>query len=125
MQCMKPTPNDMLRPKNTQNSAVIDMATLSLTQVVQLSGVGEVELQGLADYSVLTPISPGREPWTFDIECVTTLQRAVQLRQDLALDSHAFALAVMFLNQITSLEAELRDARSELRRFHAGGSTDH
>ena len=33
--------------------------------------------------------------------------------------SHAFALAVMFLNQITGLEAELRGVRTELSKCRA------
>lgn len=84
----------------------LDQTPLSMAQVAQLSGISTADLRSLMDYGVLMPIKPETRPWTFDIDCVMTLQRADQLRVDLALDTHAFALAVMFLNQIMRLETQ-------------------
>jgi chaperone modulatory protein CbpM len=88
---------------------------LSIGQTAQLSGVSEADLLGLIEYGVLMPTAPEGEPHTFDINCVMKLQRASLMRQELALDSHGFALALMFLNQITSLEAQLHSAQCDLR----------
>ena len=90
------------------------MRFLSIGQTAQLSGISESDLLGLVEYGVLVPAAPESEPSTFDIGCVMKLQRAAMLRQDLALDSHGFALAVMFLNQITGLEAQLHSAQRDL-----------
>ncbi|MEP7154473.1 MAG: chaperone modulator CbpM [Betaproteobacteria bacterium] len=85
-------------------------ATLTLEQVAQLSGVGAADLQALVEHGVLTPVMPAGEPVSFPLDCVMTLQRADHLRQDLALDDHGFALAMMLLGRITDLEDELRVA---------------
>ena len=89
---------------------------LSMAQLAQLSGVAAPELDGLIDYGVLAVTAPEHEPATFDIGFVMTLQRAQRLRQDLALDDHAFALAVMLLQQIAELEEEVRTMRSDAQR---------
>ena len=94
--------------------------TLSMAQLAQLSGVATDELDSLMEFGVLTAIRPELEPATFDIAFVMTLQRARRLREDLALDDHAFALAVMLLQQVADLEEEVRIVRSEARRHLAG-----
>lgn len=110
-----------LLPGQTQGDAADKMATLSLEQVAQLSGVGAADLRSLVDYGVLTPV---RDPWTFRLDCVVTLQRADHLRQDLALDDHGFALAMMLLGQITDLEDELRTAQPKVHGLRAQGHVE-
>ncbi len=97
-----------------QADVVTDLSLLSMAQVAQLSGVSVTELSGLVDYGVLIPVAPDSKPWAFKAACVMTLQRAEALRQDLVLDGHSFALAVMLLNQITGLEVLLYNTRAEL-----------
>ena len=97
-----------------QNDVPSSAASLSMTQVGQMAGISSADVSALVDYGVLNPLAPDHQPWTFNAACVVPLQRAEILRQDLALDSHAFALAVMFLNQVSSLEAQLHAARTEL-----------
>lgn len=110
MQPMNPAP-DILRSTQSQKRFVSRVTTLALAQVARLSGVGEANLKGLVDYGVLTPVTSEGESWAFDNGCVMMQQRAERLRRDLALDAHAFALAVMLLNQITALEGQLCGAR--------------
>lgn len=110
---MKHAPTADLLPGQTQGDTADNMATLSLEQVAQLSGVGAADLQELVEHGVLRPVTPVSEPWTFRLDCVIALQRADHLRQDLALDDHGFALAMMLLSQITGLEDELRTAKPE------------
>jgi len=46
-----------------------------------------------------------------------TLQCAHHLRQNLALDDHGFALAMMLRSQITDLEGKLRTARPKRHKL--------
>ena len=112
-------------PKPERHELVTDGATLSMAQVAQLSGLSDPDVQGLLDYGVLKPVSSQGNPFVFNIGCVMTLQRADHLRQDLALDGHAFALAVMLLDQITGLENELHSLRPEARDHGAHGQPGH
>lgn len=91
------------------------MTLLSISQIEQLSGISKADLSGLIEYGVLASSAPEGEPCTFDISCVVRLQRAALMRKDLALDSHGFALTVMFLNEITGLQAQLHSTQSDLR----------
>jgi hypothetical protein len=106
-----------LRPKQVQRESRgrIDASTLNEMQVAQLSGIGEADVTALVEYGVLTPVNTQSKPWRFDAECVMTLQHAEQMRRDLLLDNHGFALAVMFLSLKATSDAELRAVRSELR----------
>ena len=111
---MKPETQNLAAPIHNKVQSHPEVRFLSIGQTAQLSGISESDLMGLVEYGVLAPASPESEPSTFDIGCVMKLQRAAMLRQDLALDSHEFALAVMFLNQITGLEAQLHSAQRDL-----------
>ena len=111
---MKPTPVEVLPSSQLQADVVTDLSLLSMAQVAQLSGVSVTELSGLVDYGVLVPVALENKPWAFTAGCVMILQRAEALRQDLLLDGHSFALAVMFLNRITGLEVQLSSTRTEL-----------
>jgi hypothetical protein len=108
----------VLRPKSLQPECdrLGDRPTLAAAQVAQLSGLSEDDVSALIDYGVLVPVAPEARPLRFDARCVMTLQHAEQMRRDLLLDSHAFALAVMFLTEKDDTEAELRAVRSELRK---------
>jgi chaperone modulatory protein CbpM len=112
------------RPAPSADQSHPDATLLSIGQTAQLSGVSEADLLGLIEYGVLTSAAAESEPRTFDIDCVMKLQRAALMRQDLALDSHGFALALMFLNQITGLEAQLHSAQCDLRASRSLGAME-
>ena len=101
-----------MQPAPTATRVLTTGAALPMADVVSMSGVTEANLRGLVDHGVLAPVAPEAETWAFDSRCVPMLQRAEQLRRDLALDAHAFALAVMFLDRITALEGALQRAAS-------------
>jgi predicted site-specific integrase-resolvase len=107
----------MLRPKTLQRHSGHhgEGPTLSAAQVAQLSGISRDEVSSLIDHGVLKPIATQATPMRFDAQCVMTLQHADEMRRDLLLDSHAFALAVMFLTEKDDMEAKLRAVDSELR----------
>ena len=107
---MKHAPSGMLQPLQAQSGLVNGAATLSMEQVAQLSGVGTADLRALVEHGVLLPVTPGSEPSRFSLDCVMALQRAEHVRQDLALDGHGFALAMVLLSRITGLEDDRRTA---------------
>jgi hypothetical protein len=117
-----PVATSAVLPQTANDS---NAAPLPIGQLAQWSGVSEADLWAMVEYGVLTPTEPEAEPATFDAGYVAKLQRAAAMRQDLALDSHGFALALMFLNQITSLEAQLGSAQRALRDCHRLGAMAH
>ena len=90
-----------------------EVTCLSIAQAAQLSGVSEADLLELVACGALVPVIPDTEPRIFDINCVLRVQRAARVRQDLALDSHGFAMVLVLFNQITRLEAPLRHTLCE------------
>lgn len=103
------TSDSRLQPRDPATGSV------SLCQLASLSGIAEADLLDLIDYGVLMPDAVQGHPELFSVRSVRALQRAQTLRADLALDAHAFALAVMLSGQIVDLEAELRIAKADLR----------
>lgn len=89
--------------------------SFTLRQLAELSQVTENDLIELTRYGVLSPIDPGVEPLSFSKECVAVSRRAGRLREELALDEHAFALAVMFFHKLVGLEADISALQVELR----------
>ena len=100
-------------------------ASITMPQLAQLSGTSVADLQDLVDSGVLSPHNPDSQKWTFALPEVMVLQRAEALRQDLALDVHAFALAVMLLKQITALEWQLQAAEAQIVALNHQTLLDH
>lgn len=86
--------------------------TVSVSALVDLSGLSEDEIRELVDMGALVPIDAHQLPWSFGAECVLTVRRACRLRNDLELDTHALALALDLLAQIDALELELSQLRA-------------
>jgi len=101
---------------------IAESAPLSMAQLARLSGIAEADIGELVDYGVLAPVGAGNEPQVFRADGVALLRRADHLRQDLALDGHAFALAVMLLGQVSDLEAQLRTSRTAVHAERADGA---
>lgn len=95
--------------------------TLSLPQLALQCGIGETHLLDLVEHGVLDPVVGDAPSWRFSADCIANLRRADRLRQDLALDEHGFALAMMCLDRISGLEAGLHRLRSELRQLGRHG----
>lgn len=94
--------------------------SVSLQELVALTGMPESEVQELVDAGALLPANPETQPWTFSADCVVTVRTASRLRYDLELDPHAVALALTLLSQIRALESELAQLRARqpvFRRF--------
>ena len=95
-----------------------DSGAISLTQLVDQSGLSETELRMLVDCGALEPRDEAA--WTFSARCVVTARTARRLRDDFALeDSHALAIMLRFHERIEALEHEIRQLRYSGPKFRS------
>ena len=87
---------------------------ISIDELAQLSGLSIAELELLIDHGALLPVRPAA-PWTFRSSCILSLRSAGRLRDAFELDSSALALALVMLNRIHLLEAQLAQATAPAR----------
>ena len=87
--------------------------TVSINDLVELSGLIEEEVRELVFAGALVPSNFPQVPWVFSGDCVLTVRKASRLRDDLELDSHALVLTLGLLEQVRSLEAELSKLRAQ------------
>lgn len=87
---------------------------LSISELALFSGMSETDLHELVDYGVLTPSNPQELQWAFSADCVVRVRKANRLRDDLELDTHAMALAIMLLDRIDDLEAQMRAMQAQI-----------
>ena len=91
--------------------------SVSIDDLVDLSGLTESEVTALVDAGALMPANFDSPPWIFSADCVVTVRKACRLRDDLELDAHAVALTLTLLEQIRTLEAELSQLRARQPEF--------
>jgi chaperone modulatory protein CbpM len=91
---------------------VDERGEISWTQLIELSGLAEAELQELVDDGALVPLRPEALPWNFHARSVVAARTAGRLRRELDLDAHALAVVMRFVARIAELEAELRALRA-------------
>jgi len=86
---------------------------LTLTELAEISGLSQGELQQLIDLGALPPLnaSAGTE---FGAESLELARTACRLRDDLELDAGALALVLRLLERIHGLEAEMRALQAQL-----------
>jgi chaperone modulatory protein CbpM len=99
-----------------------DHGEVSWKELVELSGLAPDLLRELVEYGVLTPINAQApadvQPvqWRFTASCVVAVRRVSRLREDFDLDANALSVALMLVERIHELEAQLRDLQSQLPR---------
>ena len=86
-----------------------EQATVSLTELVEASGLTLTELQELIECGVLVPVESKGAETIFYARCVTTAKTACRLRRDFELDTHAVVLALTLLERVQELEARIRE----------------
>ena len=89
---------------------------LSITELLELSGLSAHELQELVDYGALTPLHGAAPPLVFASHCLLTVRTATRLQQGFELEPHGLAMAVSLLERIRDLEAQLEQVRAQLPR---------
>lgn len=82
---------------------------VSLDELAELSGATQKELRQLVDSGALIPINPDEERWSFSGHSVVSIRRLCRLKQDFELEPNAFALTLVFLERIRTLELKLQE----------------
>ncbi|MDI1310373.1 MAG: chaperone modulator CbpM [Methylotenera sp.] len=81
---------------------------VSLIELVELTGLSEEELQHLVDSGALVPTNPDETSLNFSGHCVISIRTLSRLKQDFELEPNAFALTLVFLERIRTLESKLQ-----------------
>jgi chaperone modulatory protein CbpM len=91
-------------------------ALLQLAELAQLAGLSEGEVRELVAHDVLAPEPRGSGQLVFSMRCVTIARTAHRLGEDYALEPHAVAVVLAYLDRIRELEAQLRALQAQLPR---------
>jgi len=86
---------------------------ISIVEVADASGLSEAEVRELVEYGALSPCDP--DSLRFQADCISRLRTATRLRDDLELETHAFALVLAFLERIDALEDEVRNLSAQIQ----------
>lgn len=89
---------------------------LTLSELVELSGLAESMLRELVDYGALQPLDTAEPSWRFSADCIVRARTACRLHRDLELEPHALSLMLRLLERIDALEDELRRMRARTMR---------
>ena len=88
---------------------------LSLQELVEISGLPSELLVELVEHGALEPVGArdaggsGSNDWQFSAECVVAVRAASRLREDFDLDANAMSVALMLIERIHGLEAQLQE----------------
>lgn len=102
-----------MRVKLTEMHWLDEHQQMSLSELVQLSGLPESELRELADYGVISPLDPQASMWTFSANCAPIVRTAWRLRQDFDLDTQGLAVALTLIDRVNELESRLRELSAQ------------
>lgn len=86
----------------------------SLTELSDLSGLSEPELNELVEYGVVKPVNPDAATLVFSGECLLAVRTAYRLRTHFDLELQGVALTVSLLERIRGLEMLVRSLRAQL-----------
>lgn len=89
---------------------------VSLTALVQASGLQDDEIRELVEYGVLAPLDAAAEPWNFPADQLNVARTACRLRKDFDLGAQGLAVALTLLERVRDLEARLRQLDAQLPR---------
>jgi chaperone modulatory protein CbpM len=108
-----------MNPQTIQPPHSAPAASVSLVQLSELAQVSPADLLELMDYGVLVPQPSAAGVESFSARDLTALQQAQHLREDLVLDTHAFALALMLSGRIVDQQVQMQAMKTELRALDA------
>lgn len=92
---------------------------LTLEELVELSGLPSDLLIELVEHGALEPVEPRAagasrsSTWHFSAECVVAVRAASRLREDFELDANAMSVALMLVERIHDLEAQLQELQCQ------------
>lgn len=85
---------------------------ISLTELVEVSGLREAELLDLVSTGALPARDAPGGGLTFSARVVTMARTACRLRDDFELDTRGLAVALRLLERVSDLEGEIRRLRA-------------
>ena len=118
-----------MKPEITDAKWLCEHPEVSLEELVELSGLSSELLLQLVEYGALVPtemLSTGGtgsqtqiQPtqWRFTADCVVAVQTVSRLRDDFELDANALSVAMMLIERIRGLEAQLQELQSHFPQF--------
>jgi chaperone modulatory protein CbpM len=89
-----------------------DEPRLPLAELALLSGLSEAEVVELVEFGALAALETPRGQWVFSVRAITVARTAHRLAEDYALEPHAVALLLAYLDRIRELERELAALRA-------------
>jgi chaperone modulatory protein CbpM len=92
-------------------------ASVTLTELVELSGLTTAEVQALVEHGVLVPVEQRSESLCFRADYVATARTAGRLQRDLGLDIEGLTLTLSLLGRIALLEDQIRILKAQLPRW--------
>ena len=99
----------MVRFESASAFMLDDTGAISVSELVEQSGLSEAEVRVLVDCGALAPRDMLAATWTFSSQCIVTARTARRLRDDFALDdAHVVAIVLRLRERIDALEHELR-----------------
>jgi chaperone modulatory protein CbpM len=93
-----------------------DQPAVSLTELVEVSGLSEAELLELVHGGAIPVREHHGASYTFSARVVTVARCAGRLRQELELDMAGLGVALRLLERVENLEAEIARLRALLPR---------
>ncbi|HEY6123203.1 MAG TPA: chaperone modulator CbpM [Steroidobacteraceae bacterium] len=88
--------------------------TVSLHELVELSGLLETELLELVHSGVIPSSDSPGAGYVFSARVITVARTACRLRDDFELDTRGLAVALRLLERVRDLEEEVARLRAEL-----------
>ena len=106
-----------MKPKNNDPYWLDSGESVSLMELVELSGLPAADMHALVDHGVFVPVEHHGAVLSFSAHYVATARTAGRLRQDLGLDFEGLALTLTLLKRIEALEHEIRGLHAQLPRW--------
>lgn len=79
--------------------------TFSLNELCEICRIQNEEAEDFVRYDILVPNGTSMTQWTFDMEQLQRLRKAIRLRRDLELNYAGIALVMQLLAEIEELRA--------------------
>lgn len=86
---------------------------VSVTELIQVSGLSEEEITALCDFGLLEPAGSTLSESTFPPMAISLVRTASRLRRHFELNTSGLGLALMYLQRIRELESRLRALECE------------
>ncbi len=119
-----------MKVERTDAQWLSEHAEVSVEELAELSGLSAELLRELVDYGALVPIkaqipvnaqvptsSSQSAQWSFAADCVVAVRTISRLREDFDLDASALSVALMLIERIHGLEAQLQELQTQFPRL--------